>query len=44
MIKPKVKNIVLSERDTRVVLDALDKPRMANKRMVKALESLPVVR
>ena len=33
--------IVLSERDTQIVLDLLDNPREANERMVAALKSMP---
>jgi uncharacterized protein (DUF1778 family) len=34
--------IVLSERDTRILLELLDNPREANERMVAALKAMPV--
>jgi uncharacterized protein (DUF1778 family) len=37
-------HIVLSERDTRLLLDLLDNPREPNERMIAALKSLPVDR
>lgn len=35
------RRLILSEHDTRLVLDWLDKPREANARMVAALKTMP---